>query len=164
MTNQVHFSLFPPSLLDYWYWGWAVPHYAKCRNASFPLSIIVVDITVLFCFISFQLIAFYNSVTWWKFMIIIVIQQRLNFKEILQQLQQIVRVVIFSFNHSNVTFFNQFGNLSFVESAFSNSLTSSLLQSTYSICGCTRFLALTENVLIHLYHLRNFFELVDSLT
>ena len=50
-----------------------------------------------------------------------------------------VRVVIFSFNHSNV-------NLNLFN------------------CGNTQFLALTENVLAHLYHVRNFFELVDSLT
>ena len=50
-----------------------------------------------------------------------------------------VRIVIFSFNHSNVTF-NLFS------------------------CSNTQFLALTEDVFVHLYHVRNFFELVDSLT
>ena len=79
VTNELHFLLFPLSLLDYLYWGWAFPHYTKCRNDSFPCTINMVDITVFGCFISFQVIAFYNSGTWRKFTIIIVLQQHLNF-------------------------------------------------------------------------------------
>ena len=68
VTNEVHFLLFPLSLLNYLYWGWA-----------FPCTINIVDITVFGCFVSFQVIASYNSGTWRKFTIIIVLQQHLNF-------------------------------------------------------------------------------------
>ena len=115
MTNQVHFFLFPPLFLDCWYLCWAVPHYTKCRNDSFPLLIDVVDITAFGCFISLPVIIFYNLAAWWKLIIIIVLQQRLNLKGILQQVWQIARWDIFRFNHSNVTFFNQFGSLGFDE-------------------------------------------------
>ena len=115
MANQVHFFLFPPLLLDCRYLCWAVPHYTKCRNDSFPLLIDVVDITAFGCFISLQVIIFYNLAAWWKLMIIIVLQQCLNLKGILHQVWEIARVDIFGFNHSNITFLNQFGSLGFDE-------------------------------------------------